>query len=111
MNKRLTILFFVFILILVLIPTLSFAAGLVPSCSEDLITGECTWGFNEFLTLINNIVNFILFSLAVPIAAIMFFYAGFLMITAGGVSASSKTKAKNIFTNTVIDLFSQQQLI
>lgn len=104
MNKRFKVSLFVFILILVLIPVLSLAARLVPSCSENLITGECTYGFNELLTLVNNVVNFILFSLAIPIAAIMFFYAGFLMVTAGSESASSRTKAKTIFTNTLIGL-------
>ena len=63
---------------------------------------EC--GFKHFLDLISNVVKFILFDLAVPIAAVMFFYAGFLMVTAGGESASSRTKAKNIFTNTLIGL-------
>ena len=42
--------------------------------------------------------------MVVPITAIMFFYAGFLMITGGGESASSRTKAKKIFTNAVIGL-------
>ena len=61
-------------------------------------------GFGEFLNLVNRVVSFILFSLVVPIAAIMFFYAGFIMITSGGESADGRTKAKKIFTNAVIGL-------
>lgn len=58
--------------------------------------------FNALMDLINIIIHFILFNLAVPIAAIMFAYAGFLLITAQGGEA--KTKAKNIFTNAVLGL-------
>ncbi len=63
---------------------------------------QCT--FKDLLILFNNVVKFILFDMVVPITAIMFFYAGFLMITGGGESASSRTKAKKIFTNAVIGL-------
>ena len=81
------------------IPVFSFAAGLVP-CGN---TGQPACDFNGFMTLINTVIRFILFDLVVPIAAIMFFYAGFLMVTSGG-SAESKTKAKGIFTNAVFGL-------
>jgi hypothetical protein len=63
---------------------------------------EC--GYDEFMALVSRVIKFILFDLAIPIAAIMFFYAGFLMVTAGGESAGARTKAKNIFTNTLIGL-------
>ncbi len=58
--------------------------------------------FNALITLINKVIRFVLFNMAVPISAIMFAYAGFLLVTAGG--EGEKTKAKNIFTNTVIGL-------
>lgn len=97
------------------LPTTSFAlsnddskagGGLIP-CGVELkgdktIKNECT--FAHFLVLINRIVKFIFLNLAIPIAAIMFFYAGFLMVTAGGESAQARGKAKGIFTNTVIGL-------
>jgi len=73
------------------------ASGSLVKCTEN-----CE--FKDFLILISDVVKFILFNLAVPIAAIMFFYAGFLMVTAGGESAGARTKAKNIFTNTIIGL-------
>lgn len=59
--------------------------------------------FNDFMKLIDNIINFILKFMAIPIAAIMFAYAGFLMVTSGG-STESRGKAKNIATNTVFGL-------
>ncbi len=65
-------------------------------------TEKC--GFKDFLTLINKVITFILVVMAVPIAAIMFFYAGLLMITAGGEAAGARTKAKGIFMNALIGL-------
>ena len=72
--------------------------GLVPCGNE----GQEPCDFNSFLLLIHNGIKFLLFDLAVPIAAIMFAYAGVLLVTTG--SSEGKTKAKNIFTNTVIGL-------
>lgn len=72
------------------------SGGLGVTCPND----DC--GFNDFITLINRVISFILFNLAIPISAIMFAYAGFLLVTAGG--AGEKTKAKDIFTNTVTGL-------
>ena len=83
-------------------PDPDFVAGksLIP-CGHavaGVVNNPCS--FNDALTLINAVIRFILFSMVIPIAAVMFFYAGFLMVTSGG-SSESKTKAKNIFTNTV----------
>src|SRR3989338_2242834 len=85
-------------LLILLTPVLSLAQGLVPECPA----GGCGW--NEFMALINKVINFILFYMAVPIAAIMFAYAGFLLVTAGGEAAGARTKAKSIFTNAAIGL-------
>jgi hypothetical protein len=60
-------------------------------------------GFNDLMTLINNFISFILFKLAVPIAAIAFAYAGFMLITSGG-STEKKGTAKKIFTNVALGL-------
>src|SRR5258708_27303423 len=56
--------------------------------------------FNALIALINRVIHFVLFAMAVPIAAIMFAYAGVLSVTSGG-STESRGKAKNIFTNTL----------
>ena len=109
-----------------LAPSLSFAkdpvsenGGLVPCGTEKYplenstdangkvtqtgggIKVPCT--FDHILVLINNIINFRLFVIAIPIAAVMFCYAGFLMIFSGG-EASARTKAKGIFWNVVFGL-------
>jgi hypothetical protein len=73
--------------------------GLIPC--DNSTNKQCD--FKALMTLINNVITFILVKLAVPIAAIMFFYAGFKMVTSGG-SAEAKGQAKNVFTSTVIGL-------
>lgn len=88
----------VIILIILIMPALSFAQGLVPDCPAK----GCGW--TELMDLVNKVINFILFKMAVPIAAIMFAYAGFLLVTAGGEAAGARTKAKSIFTNAVLGL-------
>lgn len=91
-----TIYFAIFLMLIM--PVFSFAQGLV-AC-DGSVQNPC--GFDQLMNLINKVISFIFLDLAIPIAAIMFFYAGFLLITAGG--AEAKTKAKHIFTNAVIGL-------
>ena len=91
------------VFLILIVPIFSFAqttsTGLVP-CNNSA-TQPCN--FSAFITLINHVIKFILFTLVVPICAVMFFYAGFLMVTSGG-SAESKSKAKNIFSSAVYGL-------
>lgn len=93
MEKSTKFLIYVLLFLIFIVPVLSSADGLVP-CNDS----SC--GFTDLMTLVNNVINAILL-LAAPIAAIMFAYAGFLLVTAGGESAGAKTKAKSIFTNAV----------
>lgn len=88
---------------MLIMPVFSFAAGLVPDCSKDSVTGQCVWGFKELMTLINRVIKFILFVLVIPISAVMFAYAGFKMITSGG-NTEARGTAKKVFTNTVLGL-------
>ncbi|MCX6751656.1 MAG: pilin [Candidatus Nomurabacteria bacterium] len=60
-------------------------------------------GFYDILTLINTVVHFVIFDLVLPIAALMFAYAGFELITSGG-ETSKREKAKSIFTNVALGL-------
>lgn len=85
---------------ILVIPAVSLGqdGGLVPCGKAN--GAPCDW--NGLMALINGLISFILFDLAIPIAAIMFAYAGFLMVTAGG--GEGKTKAKAIFANTLIGL-------
>ncbi len=85
------------VFLILILPAISLAEGLVP-CDTG---ASCD--FNAFMTLINKVIHFILFDMVIPIAAIMFAYAGFLLITSGG-SPEAKTKMKSVFTNTVLGL-------
>lgn len=103
MNKKF-IKFSIFVLALsvIFVPMASFAAdppsgsGLIP-CDGD----NCD--FTQFMNLINNVINFIFVYLAVPLCAIMFAYAGILLVTSGG-STEARGKAKTIFTNSALGL-------
>lgn len=53
------------------------AAGLVPC--EGI---ACTW--NDLYALVANIINFMVYTLALPLAAIFIVWGGFLIMTAGG---------------------------
>jgi hypothetical protein len=96
----------VIIFMVLVLPIISLAAvepltGLVP-CNNSVGGTPCD--FNALMAMVNKVIIFILYGMAVPIAAIMFAYAGFLLVTAGGEAASARTKAKNIFTNAIIGL-------
>ena len=69
--------------------------GLVPACPS---TG-C--GFDQLMTLINNVITFLLFTVATPLAAIIIAYAGWLYLSSGG-NSSDVTRAKKILMNVVI---------
>jgi hypothetical protein len=83
-----------------------FSGGLVPCGTEkDPITkkilNKCT--YDHIFELINNVINFILYILAIPIAAIMFAYAGFLYLTSGG-DTGKVSKATSIFGDVAMGL-------
>ncbi|MEK7071327.1 MAG: hypothetical protein AAB943_00095 [Patescibacteria group bacterium] len=103
-------LIFISILAILAMPVISYAAlgdPLVPCdntpAADGTIPEAQLCGFNAFMKLINNVVYFILFGLALPISAIMFAYAGFLLLTAGG-STEALGKAKTIFTHAALGL-------
>lgn len=52
------------------------------------IGDECT--FNDLMSLINRGINFTLFVITIPIAAILFMKTGFIIMTAGGDSSAYK---------------------
>lgn len=114
-----TILVYVAIFSVLIVPAFSFAqtgvedtdtpdvgGGLVPcghpnASQGGKITNPCS--FKDALVLINTITNFILYTMAMPICAIMFAYSGFLMVSSGG-SSESRTKAKNVFSSALIGI-------
>ena len=115
MKKITKFLIFISIVSIFLLPAFSFAAdapssSLVPCGVErypivegdvksGMVKNPC--GFNDIMTLINNVVTFIFKDMVIPIAAIMFAYAGVLLIFSGG-DTSKRSKAKSIFINTAI---------
>ena len=110
-NKKYTIASYtiisLFLFLVLILPVVSFA-GLV-SCnntpdSEGNVPKADQCDFNALMRLVNNIIDFILYYLAIPICAIMFFYAGFLLVTAGGEVAHARTEAKSIFLNAFLGL-------
>ena len=93
--KKIIISLSVFLILILPVVSLAEGDGLVP-CDNNC-------DFTQFMNLINKVIHFILFDMVIPIAAIMFAYAGFLLITSGG-SSEAKTKMKSVFTNTVLGL-------
>lgn len=66
--------------------------------------GETKCGFNELImnsnSLANNAIDFLLFYIATPIAALIFCYAGFKLLTSGG-SEEAKTGVKKMLLTMV----------
>lgn len=90
--------FFAFVL-----PILSLADGLVPCGDAPVVTdGKITGGcdVNSFITLINNIINWII-GIAGVIFTITAIYAGFLYMTSGDDSGK-KGKARDMLVNTLV---------
>lgn len=81
------------------------ADGTITKNTPDIIqykgSGPCD--FNALMKMVNTIIYFILFYMAIPIAAIMFTYAGFELVTSGG-STEKRGTARKVFTNAVIGL-------
>lgn len=95
--KYFTIFLGVFLLFALVLPSIGYAkttSGLIP-CGNAAGAGEaCT--FDDLIILAQNVINFLIFKIASPIAAVMFVYAGFLWVTNGG-NESQITQAKGIF--------------
>ncbi|MCC7160392.1 hypothetical protein IT399_01540 [Candidatus Nomurabacteria bacterium] len=100
----------VFIFFMLFIPSFYAAHGatsLIPcnnmkTAADGTVTpaGECD--FTALMTLVDTVIKFLLFKMVIPIAAILFTYTGFLIVTAPG--AEAKTKAKDTFSSVVIGL-------
>lgn len=75
------------------------SSGLVP-CGNVSSGGAIAAGqecdFNDIIILAQNVINFLIFKIASPLAAIMFAYAGFVYLTNGGNESQVK-KAHDIF--------------
>lgn len=85
---------------LISFPFIALAKGLVPDCgvfNGDSIE-KCD--FDDLMTLFNTLINYLLFVIATPLAALIIVYAGVLYLFDGGNSSQVK-KAKQILINVV----------
>ena len=78
----------------------SACAALVP-CGTEADPEACT--LCHLWELISEIINFISFSLAIPVAVLLFVIAGILFVVSGG-NEQRTGLARTIFTNTIIGL-------
>ena len=82
-------------------PVLALAdtSGLIP-CGNNVqnkqVTDPCT--YEDLITLVQTIIDFLIFKLAAPISALLFAYAGYLYLTNGGNESQIK-QAHDIFLN------------
>lgn len=89
-------------LLIIFTPVALFSAGLVPDCAENTaVDGVYGCDFNYFMTLLNKVINFVLYTLATPIFALIIVYAGWLYLSDGG-NSENVGKAKKILKNAVI---------
>lgn len=95
---------FVAIISIYILPIISFAVlgvdeRIVTCGAVDGSQPECN--FVELLRTANNIITFLIKFIATPLAAIIFAYAGFLLLFSGG-NSSKMTEAKKIMLNMLI---------
>jgi len=86
---------FSIILLLVLVPVVSFAAPLIPSQIVPNCPEKDGCGYVQFIELINNVVS-LLVGLSFPIAAGVIAWAGFNMMMDGGNGAKRKESIEMI---------------
>lgn len=83
------------------LPLTVHADGLVPCggyTAEKTPEEPCNFTF--FMQMLNGVITFLLFDLAMPLAALMLAYAGFLYLTSG-VKPEQREKAKSILGNII----------
>lgn len=78
------------------VPYLSLAQDIIPCEGTDC-------DLASLVTLVQNVINFMTFTLAFPVSALMFAIAGIMMFTARGKEDQIK-KAKSIFWSVFIGL-------
>lgn len=67
----------------------------------DIALGQKECGFNDLIILSNNIIKFLMFKVAVPLAALGIMFVGAKMVLSSN-KESAKTEAKQSFTNIAI---------
>ncbi len=100
-NKKLILLVTSYCLLVtcLVFPQFVFAKGLVPCGGQ----GEPMCTLCDFATLANNIIEFMLFKLILPIGTLVLMYAG-IMFMANASNPGNIEKAKKIFSTTIIGI-------
>ena len=102
--KIFKILFIIYLFIVILIGSSSVNAGFV---TDPIVpcggSGQSSCTLCYLWKLASNIINFISFNLAIPIATLLFVVAGVIFLTSSG-NEQRVSLAKSIFTNVVIGL-------
>jgi fumarate reductase subunit D len=83
-NKKIKKILPILFLLLIIIPVFA-NAQIIPNCSPNC-------GYNDLLTLVNNVINWIIM-ISVPIAAGVFAWAGIKYMTTGVADQKSEAKA------------------
>jgi hypothetical protein len=100
MKKTTKYIIFLSIFLMLIMPVVSLAADtpLVPCNNTPDANGSIAQpcNFTALMNMVNMIIHFVLYDMVIPIAAIMFAYAGFLYVTAGG-NTTQHSKANSIF--------------
>lgn len=93
------------------LPVLAYGAGLVP-CGQpantpDIMVGGASYstthpcGFNDLIVLANTIIHFLMYDVAVPLAALGIMYAGGRLVIMPS-KESEIEKAKESFSNIIM---------
>jgi hypothetical protein len=91
--------------LILVVPWLVSARGLVPCGGSGPGENPCT--VCDIFVLIQNIINFIWYTLTIPLAILFFIYGGILLIVPGfwgEQSAATYQRGKKILTNTLIGI-------
>jgi len=78
--------------------------GLVQCGTGDTSGAASECDFAAFMSLVNRLINFMLFVLAIPFAAISFAYAGYLYLSSSAGNEGNVKKAHEIFSTVAINL-------
>jgi len=93
----------IFLLTLLLLPLVAFSQAPTEGLVPEWCQAGCPCTFCDLYDLASNIIGFLLYVIAVPVAAGAFLYGGVLMLTSGG-NPSQITKGRGMMTSAVIGM-------
>ncbi len=106
MRFRATFFTHLFVVVLLALPTVAQAAAIPffgPIIPQDGNQAVCAAGWGMLITVINNIIAFLITIAIVFVAPLMIAYSGFLLVVSQGDSGK-RTEARKILTNTIVGI-------